>query len=298
MKKAIVKNRWLKEAIAFAKRLSDAHVPAYSAQASFFIMISSVPFAMLLISFLQMFLPNDKSAIIGIIENFAPEKAQNLLIGVTTEFYSNVSFPVLSITTIVLLWSASKGVKAMVSGLKNVYKTVRPTDFITNIVFSILYTLVFVAVLVATVIILLFGQKLNMLLFNSMPIVQKVIENILQFCNLFFLLPLTLFFAASYKLLAKNSIPFVRHFYGAVFSALGWMLFSFFFSLYIENFANYSYIYGSLTAVVLLMLWLYVCMNIFLIGAIINIRLYRRDFSIKGMVKNIFLKLKSRGKTQ
>ncbi len=48
------------------------------------------------------------------------------------------------------------------------------------------------------------------------------------------------------------------------------MVFSFFYSIYIEHFSNYSFVYGSLAAIVFLMLWLYFCMNIFLFGAQIN----------------------------
>jgi membrane protein len=59
--------------------------------------------------------------------------------------------------------------------------------------------------------------------------------------------------------------------FGAVFSALGWLLFSFFFSLFVENFANYATLYGGLAAVVILMMWLYFCMYIFFVGAEVNV---------------------------
>ena len=49
------------------------------------------------------------------------------------------------------------------------------------------------------------------------------------------------------------------------------------FSLYFTNFSNYSYMYGSLTAIVLLMLWLYFCICILFIGAEINHFLYEDD---------------------
>lgn len=57
---------------------------------------------------------------------------------------------------------------------------------------------------------------------------------------------------------------------GAFIAASGWMLYSYFYSLYIVYFPNASYIYGSLAAVILFMLWVYFCMIIFLVGAEIN----------------------------
>ena len=43
-------------------------------------------------------------------------------------------------------------------------------------------------------------------------------------------------------------------------------MFSFFFSVFVENFSNYATLYGSLAAIVILMMWLYFCMFILLIG--------------------------------
>lgn len=60
------------------------------------------------------------------------------------------------------------------------------------------------------------------------------------------------------------------HLPGAVFSSLGWILFSYFYSLYIKWFPRSSYVYGSLAAVVFFLLWLYFCMSILLWGAEIN----------------------------
>ena len=64
---------------------------------------------------------------------------------------------------------------------------------------------------------------------------------------------------------------------GALLTAMAWMVFSYFFSLYFTFFPNFSNMYGSLTAIIMIMLWLYVCMNIVLYGAEIN-AYYEKDF--------------------
>ena len=68
------------------------------------------------------------------------------------------------------------------------------------------------------------------------------------------------------KLTLKSQIP------GAVFATAGWIVFSLVFSLYFRLFGNrnFSYMYGSLTAMVLLMLWLYGCICLLFFGAEIN----------------------------
>ena len=63
---------------------------------------------------------------------------------------------------------------------------------------------------------------------------------------------------------AKEEVP------GALFTSVLWILFSYLFSIYIDYFTNFSSVYGSLTYIVLFMLWMYVCMDILFLGALIN----------------------------
>ena len=58
---------------------------------------------------------------------------------------------------------------------------------------------------------------------------------------------------------------------GAAFSAVGWMIVSWIFSVYLDIFKGFSSMYGSLTTIVLIMLWLYFCMYILLLGGEVNV---------------------------
>ena len=53
-------------------------------------------------------------------------------------------------------------------------------------------------------------------------------------------------------------------------SSLGWMCYSWFYAFYTDHFGRSAHVYGSMTSVVLIMLWLYVCMYIFFIGGEVN----------------------------
>lgn len=271
----------------FATLSAENHLPAYASQASFFIIISAVPFLMLFFSILRLFIPLNEAMLTNMVLSFLPQQVEDFAKKIIGELYSNVSVSAISITTIALLWAAAKGVKSIVTGLKNIYGTTTTIDFILNIILSLLYTLIFIVVLLLTIAVLIFGRMLNELIFSELPVIKSIINNILGFRNVLFLLPLTLFFAASYRFLAKNELPFKKHIPGAFLSALGWMIFSFFFALYVDNFSNYSYIYGSLTAVVLLMLWLYACMTMFLLGAQANVWFYKKGWGVQPMIKYI-----------
>jgi membrane protein len=84
---------------------------------------------------------------------------------------------------------------------------------------------------------------------------------------------LVLFFWTLYSFAPGRKTRSIKEFPGAILSAAGWVGFSGLYSVYINNFANHSYLYGSLTAIVLLMLWLYFCMNIMFFGAEVNVML-------------------------
>ena len=79
-----------------------------------------------------------------------------------------------------------------------------------------------------------------------------------------------LFFSLLYSTIPQKKLSFFSVLPGSILSATGWIGFSYLFSFYIDNFSNYSATYGSLTAIVLSMLWLYACMYIVFIGAEIN----------------------------
>ena len=63
---------------------------------------------------------------------------------------------------------------------------------------------------------------------------------------------------------------FLRVAGASAFSAVGWMIVSWIFSVYLDIFKGFSSMYGSLTTIVLIMLWLYFCMYILLLGGEVN----------------------------
>ena len=77
-------------------------------------------------------------------------------------------------------------------------------------------------------------------------------------------------FTPNKKLNFKQVVP------GAIVSTLCWLLATFFYSYYANNFAKYDIIYGSLGGIIVLMTWVYISSWTILIGCEINARLYKR----------------------
>jgi membrane protein len=57
---------------------------------------------------------------------------------------------------------------------------------------------------------------------------------------------------------------------GAIFASVGWIFLSLIFSYYVNNFSNYSQFYGSIGAVIILMLWLLISSIIIILGGEVN----------------------------
>ena len=138
---------------------------------------------------------------------------------------------------------------------------------------SLFYTGAFIIMIIALLLLLLFGSQLGKLLSQKLPIFASF-EGIFEYRSIILFAGMALFFSFLYYTVGRKSHlfgkKFICHVPGALIAAAGWSLFSYVYSLYTLVFPSASYIYGSLGAIVLLMLWLYMCMNILLIGAEIN----------------------------
>ena len=80
---------------------------------------------------------------------------------------------------------------------------------------------------------------------------------------------ISIVFCTMYSLLPNNQASWKEHYPGAVVTSVFWTLYSFGFSVYIDYFGGFS-MYGSLTSIVIVMIWLYFCMYIFFCGALVN----------------------------
>ncbi len=254
----------------FCLDISDGDVSVYAAQASFFLIISAIPFTMLIFAILKLFVNIDQSAIMHTISSFAPSQISVFLSQIVDELFSKTaSVSVISVTAVSTLWLSSKGVQALHTGLNRVYGS-EPVNYLYSRLLAVVYTLAFLIAIILTIVVFGFGNKIEALVSRRWVVVSVIFSFFLHLRILIFLVFLTLVFALFYKFLPQHGNRFKAQLPGALFAAAGWMIFSFFYSIYIENFSNYSYVYGSLAAVVFLMLWLYFCMNIFLYGAQLN----------------------------
>ncbi|MDD6735521.1 MAG: YihY/virulence factor BrkB family protein [Clostridiales bacterium] len=254
-----------------AQIISHDNIFVYSAQASFYIIISSIPFIMLLLSLAQYILPVSENDILKMVIPLMPEVIKSSVTAIINEIFYKASGSVISITAVSSVWSASRGIAAIERGTRNVYHTPTRSVFILDILASFFYTFSFILVMIVFLALFVFGNSIISFLELKSGILCWIFDKTSWSKWLLTFAVLTFLFALIYMAFSGRKIQLKRHIPGAVFTTSVWMIFSVLFSFYIENFANYSYLYGSLTAIVLMMLWVYFCMIIFLIGGEINV---------------------------
>ena len=96
----------------------------------------------------------------------------------------------------------------------------------------------FIAALILTIVFFGFGSKLEYFINSHSPFFSTLLDFFLRGKILIFMIYLTFVFALFYKFLPKKDNRFKAQLPGAAFSAVGWMVFSFFYSIYIEHFSN------------------------------------------------------------
>lgn len=251
-------------------RMNQDHVSAFAAQAAFFILMSFVPFLMLLLP-LVTYVSITKDMVVEMILQVMPDAGdfRSFLLSIIQEVYDK-STAVVPISAIFTLWSAGKGLQGLTNGVNAIYHVKETRNYVVTRIRSALYTLVFILAVIGSLILLVFGNSIQKFLTRYIPALARVTAYIIGMRTAVSLVVLALIFLMVYKFLPNRKTSFRSQVPGAVISAVAWSLFSLGFSVYLDYYDGFSNMYGSLTTIILILLWLYFCMYIVLIGAEIN----------------------------
>lgn len=253
---------------SFMDKCKRDKINAYSAQSAFFIILSAIPFLMVFSSLLQ-YTAVTEAMILDIISRIMPEYVSPFVISLVDEVY-NRSMGIISVTAVVAIWSAAKGVQYMADGLNAVNDLEETRNWFVLRFWAVVYTIVFLIAIVFTLLVLVFGNSLHVLAVQYVPILKHAADFLSHFKGLAMIAILTLFFAVVFTALPNCKLSFKSQLPGAAICSVAWYAFSFGLSVYVDYFNGFS-MYGSLTTIALIMLWLYFCMYIMMMSAEVNV---------------------------
>lgn len=253
------------------KFLKD-EMPVFAASATFWMVISVVPFLMVIMTAIQ-FIPGlDKGTVESTLISAAPDMPQfrYLILSVTDNLYVTAPSAVLSITAAMALWSASAGVYAIENGIMKIYGSLNQSSYPRKRLRAVWFTFLFLLLFLLSLILLILGDAIQRLIEEYLPMIARITSHILGFRALIAFAFLFSGFMLVYRVMPGRITTVRRHYPGALFAAGGWLVLSYLFSIYFTYFRNISYMYGSLGAIVLLMFWMFVVICLLFFGAEIN----------------------------
>ena len=122
--------KYLKIVRGFMKRLNSDHVGAFAAQAAYFILLSFIPFLLLLLTMIQ-YTPVTQNMVTNVLLTILPENGdfRTFLLSIIQEVYGK-STAVVPVSALFALWSAGKGVMALTNGVNAIYHVEETRNYV------------------------------------------------------------------------------------------------------------------------------------------------------------------------
>lgn len=258
--------KWVND---FFKKLGDDNVSEYAANCAYYTFLSFIPFIILLLSLVK-YINIDKDTLAYVLEAILPSVMKSSVIDIVQEVYSK-SIETVSISAIFMLWSASKSFFALNKGLSAVYDN-HNENYIFLIFKGIVGAIFALLLIVMILLLLLFGNSIESVMRDKFSEFSGILDIIFTLKNIFSIIMIFFIFLFVYRVSASKQVRGLKDcVLGALFTAASWYAISFFFSIYVDIFTNFSVIYGSLATLIIILMWLYAIIYAIFLGAEINI---------------------------
>ena len=274
--KRIQKNGFAGKAIRLLRSVSGMRIPLYAASAGFFIVLSTFPALVLLLALLRQ-TGLQLEDLLDVLGGFFPEalaaNAEDMII----DAYTGLSGTMVGMSAVTALWSASRGIYGLLTGLNAIYGIRETRGYFHTRFISVAYTFAFLLVLLLTLVVHVFGNTLLEFLASRPGSFAAFLVRTVDLQAAALLTVESVIFSLMFMVLPNHQVSFGASWPGAVLAALGWLIFSDLYSVYVDHFAPLSSVYGSVYAVALSMLWLYCCISILFYGGALNCYLKKRE---------------------
>ncbi len=264
-------------AYRFFRIFIDNSILPASAEMSYYLLFAFFP--LLMVVYASFSLAPDVFSDFGFSQNvlhLLPESVEQL-INVFIEHIgtqeSNLSYLLLGI--LLTLYSVSRFTRSAKAKVRSLYGSKTYSNDFTEWTVSLIFSVLLLVVFYVTLFVLVMGKHIMIFISGFVPVsafIYKLIMILRYFLTgfvVFFVLFLFYFFIPNVRQKPIHIIP------GTLFALGSWIVVSVLFTFYINNIANYSVVYGSLGAFIILLLWFYMTSLLLLVGSIINSMVYK-----------------------
>ena len=273
-------NKYIKVIKSIIKSVLDNDFSGMAAEMGFFLIIGIFPFTLFLIEvFSKLGKKSFVNSIFTALEKVMPGDALGLIRSVISEVSFSDKGGLLAIIGVIITIILSTNAMAIIlKGLNRAYKVEETRSFIYTRLLSLTMVFVNTAILFLTVNLIVFGKVILKFLTATFNLSPEIANTVLILRWPFAFLALFLLAYLQYYILPdlsgkellrrKSALP------GTIFFCISWLAGSWWFSIYVNNLHTYNFVYGTIGAFAVLMVWLYYTSTLILIGGEINSQLY------------------------
>ncbi|APM40720.1 YihY/virulence factor BrkB family protein [Clostridium kluyveri] len=254
---------------AFIFRFIEDDVLALASQLAYSLIFSFFPFLIFIISIIG-YSDISSSNILSSLSYILPENILQLIKTTIIRITDTRDIKLLFSSLALTIWSSSGGFHSVIKGLNKAYNKKESRSVLKIYAISMVCTLGITVIIIITILLLVFGRIIGSFLAFNLGFSKEFnfMWNIFRYLMILFS---TIFiFSAVYRYTPNVKLRWREVMPGAFFSTVGIVIASMGFAFYVNNFANYSIIYGSIGAAIMLMTWLFILSVITILGGEIN----------------------------
>lgn len=256
---------------AMGKKFAADHLSAYAAQATFYLMLAVFPFTMLVCMASRLLPFLSEKTLLNLVNLVVPESYRSIFVGVIEGYFNQNISSAKIILLLFLIWTASRLIQALMNGFNSAYGITESRSQTTLRLIGCVYTVALCILFVVLIVMYVLGSQLVSMIFRHNPNLT-LLELILKLTrNLATPLLLFLIFLLSYVILPSRKARFRDELPGALLSAAFWRGAASLYDIFLSHsLKQYSYVYGTLAGVVMMLIWLYACVYVWFVGAELN----------------------------
>ena len=242
---------------------------------AFYLVMTIIPLVALLVT-LAAALSITTDTIRVTMADTIPEGILSILDGIIAGNGINFNIVVFYFSAFLL---ASNGTYSMINISNEIYK-LKPRDVISRRLKAILMIFILVGLFLFLIVVPVFGSTLFEIIrastgnADTITFFQKILI-ILKYPLILIVLYINI--KMMYVIAPDREIPSQTTKIGAAFTTIGWVLSTEIFAFYIERFARYDVFYGSISNILVLLLWVYLLAYIYVFGMVINASEYKNE---------------------
>lgn len=210
-----------------------------------------------------------------------PDEIENIVDSYIYQISKNNNLSFLIFGIILTIYTLSRFMRSFKRTVRQIYFSSDKASTLAETIISIIFSVILIAAFYASLIVIVLQDKILFYLKGLFPGFDfPNLESLIHFS--FAAVLIFSFFSLLFFRIPNLNQKFKDIYPGAISSTIGLIVIATGFSFYMNHFSNYSLIYGSISAFIMLLLWIYMSCLILLSGSVINSILYNKNHNLKG----------------